>query len=150
MSVTLGAGKPSFEYDRTTWHFCSQKCRDKFAADPAHYLTGAHKKQAEQAPPAPAGTQYTCPMHPEIVRDAPGDCPKCGMALEPMGVPTGDEGANPDLVDFRRRLWIGAVLTVPMLVDVYKRQVNTWSPAACPRHPCHRAPRSIRRIASWR
>ncbi|SBT09105.1 Copper-transporting P-type ATPase [Candidatus Accumulibacter aalborgensis] len=116
MSVTLGAGKPSFEYDRTTWHFCSQKCRDKFAADPAHYLTGAHKKQAEQAPPAPAGTQYTCPMHPEIVRDAPGDCPKCGMALEPMGVPTGDEGANPELVDFRRRLWIGAVLTVPLLV----------------------------------
>ncbi|WP_291984697.1 heavy metal translocating P-type ATPase [Candidatus Accumulibacter sp. ACC007] len=116
MSVTLGAGKPSFEHDRKTWHFCSQKCRDKFAADPAHYLTGAHKKQAEQAPPAPAGTQYTCPMHPEIVRDAPGDCPKCGMALEPMGVPTGDEGPNPELVDFRRRFWIGALLTVPLLV----------------------------------
>jgi len=55
-------------------------------------------------------------MHPEIVRDAPGDCPKCGMALEPMGVPSGDEGPNPDLVDFRRRFWIGAVLTVPLLL----------------------------------
>ncbi|MEF8738575.1 heavy metal translocating P-type ATPase [Accumulibacter sp.] len=113
MSVALGTGKPSFKHDRKTWHFCSQKCRDKFAADPAHYLTGAHKKQA---PSVPAGTQYTCPMHPEIVRDAPGDCPKCGMALEPMGVPTGDEGPNPELVDFRRRFSIGAVLTVPLLV----------------------------------
>ncbi|MEF8730544.1 MAG: heavy metal translocating P-type ATPase [Candidatus Accumulibacter meliphilus] len=116
MSVTLGAGKPSFEYERKTWHFCSQKCLDKFAVDPAHYLTGAHKKQAEQAPSAPAGTQYTCPMHPEIVRDAPGDCPKCGMALEPIGVPSADEGPNPELVDFRRRFAIGAVLTVPLLI----------------------------------
>ncbi len=113
MSVALGAGKPSFEHDRKTWHFCSQKCHDKFAADPAHYLTGAHK---EKSPPVPAGTQYTCPMHPEIVRDAPGDCPKCGMALEPMGVPTGDEGPNPELLDFRRRFSIGAVLTVPLLI----------------------------------
>ncbi len=64
----------------------------------------------------PAGTQYTCPMHPEIIQDHPGDCPICGMALEPMGVPTGDEGPNPELVDFRRRFWIGAVLTVPLLV----------------------------------
>ncbi|WP_374680858.1 heavy metal translocating P-type ATPase [Accumulibacter sp.] len=113
MSVARGAGKQSFEHDGKTWHFCSQKCHDKFAADPAHYLTGAHKKQAS---PVPAGTQYTCPMHPEVVRDAPGDCPKCGMALEPMGVPTGDEAPNPELVDFRRRFSIGAVLTVPLLV----------------------------------
>ncbi|GLK53486.1 copper-translocating P-type ATPase [Maricaulis virginensis] len=64
----------------------------------------------------PAGTEYTCPMHPEIIQDHPGDCPICGMALEPMGVPTGDEGPNPELVDFRRRFWIGAVLTLPLLV----------------------------------
>jgi Cu+-exporting ATPase len=55
-------------------------------------------------------------MHPEIVRDAPGDCPKCGMALEPIGVPSADEGPNPELVDFRRRFAIGAVLTVPLLI----------------------------------
>ncbi|MCP5229272.1 heavy metal translocating P-type ATPase [Accumulibacter sp.] len=113
MSVTLGAGTPSFDHGGKTWHFCSQKCHDRFAVDPAHFLTGAHKKQA---PPAPAGTQYTCPMHPEIVRDAPGDCPKCGMALEPMGIPGGAEGPNPELVDFRRRFRIGAVLTVPLLL----------------------------------
>lgn len=96
MNVTLGAGKPSFEHDSKTWHFCSQKCHDKFAADPVHYLTGEHKKAAAQATaPASAGTLYTCPMHSETIRDAPGDCPKCGMALESMGVPSGDGGPTP-------------------------------------------------------
>ena len=61
----------------------------------------------------PAGTIYTCPMHPEIEQVGPGDCPLCGMALEPKGVPTGDEGPNPELVDFRRRFAVGAALTVP-------------------------------------
>ncbi|TIX22040.1 copper-translocating P-type ATPase, partial [Mesorhizobium sp.] len=60
--------------------------------------------------------QYTCPMHPEIIRDKPGSCPKCGMALEPMGVPTGDEGPNPELVDFTRRFWVSAALSVPLLI----------------------------------
>lgn len=113
MSVDLSAGKPSYEYGDDVFHFCSKKCHDKFVADPEHYLSGT-RRQAEK--PAPPGTKYTCPMHPEIVRDGPGDCPICGMALEPMGVPTGEEGPNPELVDFRRRFWIGAVLTVPLLV----------------------------------
>ena len=105
--------KPSHVHDDKTYHFCSEKCHDKFVGDPEHYLSGAHKKDVKSAP---KGTQFTCPMHPEIIRDAPGDCPKCGMALEPMGVPAGDEGPNPELVDFKRRFWIGAVLTVPLLV----------------------------------
>src|SRR5690606_35732720 len=50
------------------------------------------------------------------VKDGPGSCPLCGMALEPMGVPTGEEGPNPELVDFTRRLWVSAVLSVPLLV----------------------------------
>ncbi len=71
----------------------------------------------ESIAPGRANTKrYTCPMHPEIVREVPGHCPICGMALEPMGVPAEDEGPNPELVDFKRRLWIGAVLTVPLLV----------------------------------
>ncbi len=53
----------------------------------------------------PQGTLFTCPMHPEVVSDHPGDCPKCGMALEPMGIPPADEGPNPELVDFTHRLW---------------------------------------------
>lgn len=113
MSVTLGAGKPSFEHEGQTYHFCSQKCHATFAADPSHYLAGTQKQPAQAAPKS---TKYTCPMHPEIVRDAPGECPKCGMALEPMGVPTSEEGPNPELVDFKRRLLIGTALTVPLLL----------------------------------
>ncbi|MCF8467922.1 MAG: heavy metal translocating P-type ATPase [Sneathiella sp.] len=113
MTVDLNKGNPRFDYEGTTYHFCSQKCHDKFATDPEYYISGAHKQQTKELV---AGSKYTCPMHPEIVRDAPGDCPICGMALEPMGVPTGDEGSNPELLDFRRRMWIGTVLTVPLLV----------------------------------
>lgn len=65
-------------------------------------------------PPA-TRTQYTCPMHPEIVRDAQGECPICGMALEPVTV-AAEEAPNPELVDMTRRFWIGAGLTVPLLV----------------------------------
>ncbi len=64
----------------------------------------------------PAGTIYTCPIHPEIKQVGPGDCPICGMALEPKGVLSGDEGPNPELVDFRRRFAVGAAPTAPLLV----------------------------------
>jgi len=113
MNVPLNAGKPTHDHDGTTYHFCSSKCHDKFITDPPHFISGEHKKQAKEQP---KGTKYTCPMHPEIIRDAPSDCPKCGMALEPMGVPTGDEGPNPELIDFRRRFIIGTIFTVPLLV----------------------------------
>lgn len=113
MDVRIDAGKPSFERRGETWHFCSQSCHDKFAADPDHYLSGAHRQAYEDMP---AGTQYTCPMHPEIIRDKPEDCPICGMALEPMGVPAADQGPNPELVDFRRRFWVGTILTLPLVV----------------------------------
>ncbi|WP_246116176.1 heavy metal translocating P-type ATPase [Denitromonas halophila] len=113
MTVSPDAGKPTARHEGQTYHFCSSTCHDKFVADPAHYLAGAHRT----AKPTPKGTKYTCPMHPEIVRDAPGECPKCGMALEPMGVPpSADEGTNPELVDFRRRFRVGAVLTAPLLI----------------------------------
>jgi Cu+-exporting ATPase len=111
MSVDPAAGKPTVDYDGKTFHFCSQGCQKKFVADPDKFL-GDKPSPA----PAPRGTKYTCPMHPEIVRDGPGDCPICGMALEPMGVPAGDEGPNPELVDFTRRLWISAALSIPLLV----------------------------------
>ncbi len=110
MEVTLGVGKPSTEYAGATYHFCSQKCHAKFVADPARFLSGK-----PIVPAVPKSTKWTCPMHPEVVRNEPGDCPKCGMALEPMGVPT-EEGPNPELVDFTRRFWVGLVFTVPLLL----------------------------------
>jgi len=113
MRVALDAGKPSVEHEGRVYQFCSAGCRDKFIADPTRYLGAVTQPPPK---PAPAGTKYTCPMHPEIVRDAPGECPICGMALEPMGVPAAEEGPNPELVDMRRRCWVGAVVTIPLLV----------------------------------
>ena len=157
MTVDPAAGKPTAEHGGRTFHFCSERCRNKFVAEPESYLTAIDpvcgmsvdrasarhftrhdgqgfyfcsaacqgKFEAEPAKylagrpepqPMPKGTQYTCPMHPEIIRDKPGSCPICGMALEPMGVPTGDEGPNPELVDFTRRFWVSAALSVPLLI----------------------------------
>jgi len=92
------------------FYFCSSGCETKFKADPEAYL---HGRPAPE--PMPEGTVYTCPMHPEVEQIGPGACPLCGMALEPKGVPVGDEGPNPEFVDFRRRFIVGAVLTLPLV-----------------------------------
>jgi Cu+-exporting ATPase len=68
-------------------------------------------------PVAATKTQYTCPMHPEVIRDEPGDCPICGMALEPMTVEI-TEAPNPELTDMTRRFWISLVLSIPLLAIV--------------------------------
>ncbi|WP_268874618.1 copper-transporting P-type ATPase [Roseovarius indicus] len=62
------------------------------------------------------GTVYTCPMHAQVRHPGPGSCPICGMGLEPETVSLEDDGPNPELVDFTRRFWAGAVLTIPVLV----------------------------------
>ncbi|MER9897080.1 heavy metal translocating P-type ATPase [Mesorhizobium sp. M0130] len=111
MSVDRATARHFLRHEGQGFYFCSAGCKAKFEAEPAKYLGDRPAPQA-----MPKGTQYTCPMHPEIIRDKPGSCPICGMALEPMGVPTGDEGPNPELVDFTRRFWVSAVLSVPLLV----------------------------------
>ncbi|MBZ9849052.1 heavy metal translocating P-type ATPase [Mesorhizobium sp. CA14] len=111
MSVDRASAKHFVRHEGQGFYFCSAGCKGKFEAEPAKYLAGRPEPQ-----PMPKGTQYTCPMHPEIVRDKPGSCPICGMALEPMGVPTGDEGPNPELVDFTRRFWVSAALSLPLLI----------------------------------
>ncbi len=111
MTVDTAAGKPSHVHAGETYHFCSQGCCDRFAGDPGHYLSGAHRAAADNAP---AGTLFTCPMDPEIVQEGPGSCPICGMALEPMGIPPADAGPNPELVDFTRRFAVGAAFGVPL------------------------------------
>lgn len=112
MTVDTSAGKSRHDHDGETYHFCGQGCCDRFAADPQHYLSGAH---LEAAANAPAGTMFTCPMDPEIIQEGPGSCPVCGMALEPMGIPPADAGPNPELVDFTRRFFVGAILGVPLV-----------------------------------
>ncbi|WP_431862010.1 heavy metal translocating P-type ATPase [Azospirillum sp.] len=106
------------EHGGQTFHFCSARCRGKFVAAPEQYL----KPEAKPAAPESAGQAspqtgmiYTCPMHPEIRQEGPGNCPICGMALEPVGA-TLEEGPNPELVDMTRRFWIGVALSVPLLV----------------------------------
>lgn len=111
MSVDRATASHFARHEGQGFYFCSAACQAKFEAEPQKYLG---ERPAPQ--PMPKGTQYTCPMHPEIIRDKPGSCPICGMALEPMGVPTGDEGPNPELVDFTRRFWVSAALSVPLLI----------------------------------
>jgi Cu+-exporting ATPase len=100
------------EHRGNTYYFCAESCLERFRADPESFLT---PRTAVSETPVPQGTKYTCPMHPEIVRDGPGACPICGMALEPM-VPTLDEGPNPELIDMTRRFWIAAALGLPVFL----------------------------------
>lgn len=104
MSVDRATSAHTMRHDGERFYFCSARCVEKFEDAPGDWLGDRAAPE-----PMPEGTLYTCPMDPEIVQEGMGDCPICGMALEPM-VPTADAGPNPELVDFRRRLWIGAPL----------------------------------------
>jgi Cu+-exporting ATPase len=99
-------------YAGQAYYFCSNRCLDKFRADPQAWLAPVKPDGETTAPP---GTIYTCPMHPEIRQPTPGNCPICGMALEPV-MPSLDEGEHPELLDFRRRFWWTLPLTVAVTV----------------------------------
>ncbi|MBI0435920.1 MULTISPECIES: heavy metal translocating P-type ATPase [Acetobacterales] len=100
------------QHHGTAFHFCSAGCKSKFEADPDRYL----KPEKAVAPTAAQKAAiYTCPMHPEIRQQGPGNCPICGMALEPLEI-TAEAAPNEELADMTRRFWIGLVLTLPVLV----------------------------------
>jgi len=103
------------EFDGVTYYFCAESCLERFKEDPAQFV--GPDRHVEPPPVVAEGqaVQYTCPMDPEIVRDGPGACPICGMALEPKVV-TLDSGPNPELIDMTRRFWIAAALTAPVFV----------------------------------
>ena len=109
MTVDPVTTEHHFGHRGTIVHFCSAGCRGKFAADPGKYL-----EPREQEDAAEPGATYTCPMHPEVRQIGPGSCPICGMALEPLAI-TAEPQANPELVDMKRRFWIGLVLTLPVV-----------------------------------
>lgn len=112
MDVVPGESKGgSSTFEGREFHFCSIKCREAFQADPRKYT--APRPQARPAP-VPEGTEYTCPMHPEIVRREPGSCPICGMALEPRTVTLDDK--NPELEDMTRRFWVSLAFAVPVFL----------------------------------
>jgi P-type Cu+ transporter len=118
MQVDPARAAGSAEHDGKKYYFCSKGCLAKFEADPRKYLSGAAVEPMEAA-------QYTCPMHPEIVRPGPGSCPICGMALEPVIV-TAEEAENPELIDMWRRFRIAAILTAPLLILMLLKPV-VWA-----------------------
>ena len=102
-------------YGGKTWHFCSLGCKSKFDNAPGKYSNTTVEDSHDTHSKSPPDQSYTCPMHPEIIRDAPGICPICGMALEPRTLTTPLESENPELVDMRLRFRISAILTVPLV-----------------------------------
>ena len=112
--------------DKKEYYFCSQNCLDKFERNPSQYLNEEknhehlehnHLEEPHTHKIIKQNIKYTCPMHPEIIRDKPGDCPKCGMALEPMGVIDKKEEENTDELDYMtKRFWISTVLAIPLFI----------------------------------
>lgn len=133
MSVEIATSKLHAGHKGVTYHFCGPSCRTKFIASPEKYLNGT---AAQEQHDVPQGTIFTCPMDPEIRQVGPGACPICGMALEPLLVTT-DQGPNLELINFTRRLWIAAALTLPVfalemgshvfgLHLIHDRNISNW------------------------
>ena len=128
MEVDEKTAKYSSEYSGAVYYFCSQGCKKRFDANPSQFArasvpdtkhvnlaTSPVEYQARASSiQHPVSTNYTCPMHPEIVRDKPGTCPICGMALE-LRTATAEEEQNPELIDMSRRFWISIGLAIPIL-----------------------------------
>ena len=143
MTVDTAGARHRSEYAGNTFYFCCAGCKAKFDAEPDRYAHAAPAamhtvpmhSHAARAPAAPVpGAIYTCPMHPEVQQDHPGDCPKCGMALEPM-MPSLDEDDSAEARAASRRLWLLIALTLPvfllaMLPHVGVHLPGSWSNAA--------------------
>ena len=138
MKVNPFTSKHHAAYRDEIFHFCSAGCKTKFEAAPARYDADEGGPGAPLPPPPAAGGIYTCPMHPQIRQVGPGNCPICGMTLEPVDA-TAEVGENHELRDMTRRFSVGAVLTVPVFVlemgghipalgmhELVSPQVSTW------------------------
>ena len=113
------------DVDGVAYHFCSAGCRTKFVAEPHHYLHSEGSPPVASRVTVAEGTIWTCPMHPEVRRDVAGSCPICGMALEPLE-PSLEEGPNLELIDFTRRLWVSAILAVPLVILAMGTELFGW------------------------
>jgi P-type Cu+ transporter len=127
MTVDPNRAAGSTVYEGKTYYFCNPGCLHKFEADPNRYLLRRQAPPHHLTTPLPRPPttphsslsthpiEYTCPMHPEVVQDHPGSCPKCGMALEPRSIAP-EESPNPELLDMSRRFWIGLVPSALLLI----------------------------------
>ena len=122
MTVDPATAKHHTEHAGHSYFFCSARCREEFTAEPARYVVSPGDRRGLVT--APAGeVLWTCPMHPQIVRKEPGNCPICGMALEPM-TPAAGEAENPELRDMTRRFWVGVALSLPLLAIAMAEHFN--------------------------
>jgi len=145
MTVDPASAAGSTMHNEVAYHFCSRHCLEKFRADPPRYLAASspehvccHASPSKSAGVVAApGSKYTCPMHPEVIADGPGTCPKCGMALEALTPGVGPEDDS-ELRDMTRRFIVSAVFTLPLFV-------LTMAPMI----PGVSLPHSIMEAANW-
>jgi Cu+-exporting ATPase len=136
MSVDPATAKHRFEHEGRTYAFCCAGCLTKFAADPGRYLAKADAADRPRARPlaaaaAPADAVYTCPMHPEIEQVGPGDCPICGMALDPKTISV-EQGPSAEYLDMRQRFVVGAILVLPLVGIAMGRHLAPHGVAGIP------------------
>ena len=150
MDVDEKSAAGTIQHLGQSYSFCSQRCLEKFRADPSgfvkpHASTPSATKAEPVAHASPAAkVEYVCPMHPQIVRSEPGSCPICGMALEPRTI-TADEKENPELRDMTRRFWVSLGLTIPVLLAAMSEFI--------PGNPCissRRRASGLGSSSSWR
>jgi Cu+-exporting ATPase len=115
MAVDPATAKHRFEHKGQSVYFCGKGCLEKFGAKPEKYLAEMRQPSPPPDKPIKTGQLWTCPMHSQILKNGPGSCPICGMALEPL-TPTGEEPENPELILMTRRFWVGVALSVPLVL----------------------------------
>ena len=125
MKVNPQTAKHQADYAGQTYYFCAARCHEKFVADPPAFVQSKSAALTPAPAPPPAGTLYTCPMHPEVQQIGPGSCPKCGMALEPM-MPSLDDDDGGELTAMTRRFWLLVVLTVPVFALAMGPHLFGW------------------------
>ena len=125
MTVDPATTQHHAAFEGAEYHFCSAGCQSKFTANPSRYVGLDAKAAAVNSATIADGVIWTCPMHPQIRQMGPGACPICGMALEPLE-PSLEGGPNPELIDMSRRLWVGATLSVPLVVLTLGAELFGW------------------------
>jgi len=121
MTVDPKTAAGSYDFDGVTYHFCNVSCLNRFKAAPTDFLPKVKTDRVIPVTTIKPSTsndsrEYTCPMHPEVIQIGPGNCPKCGMALESKTITLDDDDENPELADMSRRFWISFALSLPLAV----------------------------------